>query len=642
MKLRLTQQEYCNFSGIITEVNFLNGVSEKDVSLQQVSAVRSITEAILIPKNNDETEMLGYTAKNIDAALTAEINPVEFNLGLDESVLSTLNQSNVGTLSVMAFGAVGDGVTDDSLAFQSALTAAHLMGGGRVFVPTPGVEYRLTYPIFLFSNTELFGTGASCRIIMEDPTLAIKGRGCIVIGSSNEINRDKAITAYNAGTFPFASVTDRSFVNPNLGAFLRDNQQFVQSSKCSVHDLYLVARYTGSNLDGGYGVNMVNSQFCSVYNIWGEGWTQLIGIGSDVTPETPSNYECHAYNLHVITPNQNKTYYSIGFIANSTDCSIKCAKQIQPMAPGSANGSGVATNVVENIEIADIFIPDLGRTMSSEGILLNNAKNCSVKNIHIGNAITAVSTYYTLSEFNDKSKPNFINGIIAVDCDQAISIYSKNTTIDNVMTKNCLYELYFGNLNATENTIKYDINNFRFNTDKPPYFYLQNNTVKGWKYQYKYLRPGDIMFSDKSNANTINLNKTVATKAGTEISFLYNIPDSMKAIADVRCYLTFGANALTGNSAGASRVDLSLRRMVAFDGNSNATPFIEMANSRSATSDALTDTNLVTQATSTAPGFIPGKGSIHGLDNSLDVLIMMTNNVVNNVMKEIRIAYYGD
>ncbi|MBU9808553.1 hypothetical protein J1785_02095, partial [Rahnella sp. SL6] len=164
----------------------------------------------------------------------------------------------------------------------------------------------------------------------------------------------------------------------------------------------------------------------------------------------------------------------------------------------------------------------------------------------------------------------------------------------------------------------------------------------GWKYQYKYLRPGDIMFSDKSNANTINLNKTVATKAGTEISFLYNIPDSMKAIADVRCYLTFGANALTGNSAGASRVDLSLRRMVAFDGNSNATPFIEMANSRSATSDALTDTNLVTQATSTAPGFIPGKGSIHGLDNSLDVLIMMTNNVVNNVMKEIRIAYYGD
>lgn len=202
MKLRLTQQEYCNFSGIITEVNFLNGVSEKDVSLQQVSAVRSITEAILIPKNNDETEMLGYTAKNIDAALTAEINPVEFNLGLDESVLSTLNQSNVGTLSVMAFGAVGDGVTDDSLAFQSALTAAHLMGGGRVFVPTPGVEYRLTYPIFLFSNTELFGTGASCRIIMENPTLAIKGRGCIVIGSSNEINRDLHTTRVHSHLHP--------------------------------------------------------------------------------------------------------------------------------------------------------------------------------------------------------------------------------------------------------------------------------------------------------------------------------------------------------------------------------------------------------------------------------------------------------
>ncbi|RJT44257.1 glycosyl hydrolase family 28-related protein [Rahnella woolbedingensis] len=545
-------------------------------------------------------------------------------------------------ISVIDFGAVGDGVADDSLAFQSALTAAHQLGGGSVFVPTPNVEYRLTYPIFLFSNTELFGTGSCCRIVMEDPTFAIKGRGCIVIGSSNEINRDKAIASYNAGTFPLASVTDRSFVNPKLGTFLRDNQQFVQSSKCSVHDLYLVAKYTGTTLDGGYGVNIVNSQFCSVYNIWGEGWTQLIGIGSDVTPETPSNYECHAYDLHVITPNQSKTYYSIGFIANSTDCSIKRAKQIQPMASGTANGSGVATNVVENIEIADIFIPNLGRTKSSEGILLNNAKGCIIRNIFIGNAINAVSTYYTLADFNDASRPNFINGVSANGCDHAISIYSKNNIFDNVMTKNCLYDIYFGNLNATGNTINFDVKNFKFNTDKLPSVYLQNNIIKGWKYQYKYLRPGDIMFSDKSNANIVNLNKTVATKAGTEISFLYNIPDNMKAIADVRCYLTFGENALTGNPAGASSVNLSLRRMTAFDGNSNTTPFIEMTNNRNAISDIPIDTNLVTQATATTPGYIPNKTSSHGLDNSLDVLITMKNNVLNNVMKELRIAYYGD
>ncbi|MDR8459595.1 phage tail protein, partial [Acinetobacter baumannii] len=82
----------------------------------------------------------------------------------------------------------------------------------------------------------------------------------------------------------------------------------------SIHDLYLEARFTNStkNKWGGYGINFVNAQNCHVYNIWGKGWTQLIGMGSDIPPETPSNHLCSAKYLHVLEPDLVRTYYSIG------------------------------------------------------------------------------------------------------------------------------------------------------------------------------------------------------------------------------------------------------------------------------------------------------------------------------------------
>lgn len=631
-------------NAVLSSLAASNGVSLVGGAVAKSQNLADLASASSARSNIDvysKAESSGLTTA-LSTSISAGSQVVGVDLGLTGSVLRTLVQKGKETLSVMDFGAKGDGVTDDCLAFQRAVYAAYLLGGARVYVPTPAVEYRWTYPVFLFSNTELFGTGPSCRIVMENPTLSGRGRGCIVIGSSVEVNRDKAMAAYQAGTYPSASVKDSTFVNPALGSFLRDNQGFVQSSKCSVHDLYIVAKYTGATLDGGYGVNMVNSQYCSVYNIWGEGWTQLIGMGSDVPPETPSNYECHAYNLHVIDPNQSKTYYSIAFVANSSDWSIKNGRQTKPITAGTQNGSGVATNVVENGEISDIFIPNLGRTVSSEGILVNNGRNVVVRNAYIGNAVTAVATYFTLTAFNDSTKPNIISGVTAVGCDQAISIRAKYATIDNVNSSNCLQEVYFGNLNASGNVLKFKPVSFKFNTDQFPLVYFQNNTVKGYIPRLKYVRPADLMLSDKSSAQSVSTNKNVSAKLSTDLLFMWNIPDYMNAIVDIRFFMTFAASSLTGNPSGASKIQMDLRRMIAFDGNTGTAPYIELTNSRTSVSDTLLNTNLVIQATAATPGYIPLRGSVNGLDASLDLLITMTNNVLNNVLKEGQITYLGE
>jgi hypothetical protein len=85
----------------------------------------------------------------------------KFTLGQDfritDRLTIELSQSATGSVSVLDFGAKGDGVTDDTAAIQAAIVAAEAVGQGALHIP--GGVYRTTASLRIRRPIKLFGNG---------------------------------------------------------------------------------------------------------------------------------------------------------------------------------------------------------------------------------------------------------------------------------------------------------------------------------------------------------------------------------------------------------------------------------------------------------------------------------------------------
>lgn len=119
-----------------------------------------------------------FTSQVPDGADTSLVQPSNWN---DEHVslytadgtgatARTLDSKVGETVSVKDFGAVGDGVFDNAAAFQRAFNYANSVGGCSIYIP-PG-RYRKADTAgnrwIMYSNTKLFGAGASSVIFFDD------------------------------------------------------------------------------------------------------------------------------------------------------------------------------------------------------------------------------------------------------------------------------------------------------------------------------------------------------------------------------------------------------------------------------------------------------------------------------------------
>ena len=125
------------------------------------------------------------------------------------------------------FGAVGDGITNDRTAIQSAINVANTAGGGVVFIPAG--TYRLDTSLTLYSNITLRGAGS--QTIIKSTVLDYAGTGLAgghrqldIRNSSNFTIRD---ITFDSGSMTSFSGAVRSILLYACREFTVQNCKFI-------------------------------------------------------------------------------------------------------------------------------------------------------------------------------------------------------------------------------------------------------------------------------------------------------------------------------------------------------------------------------------------------------------------------------
>lgn len=135
------------------------------------SAVDSSGEVRAVSRRGVVTGLLGAGA----AAAAVLLDPAQAAEAAPAGDERPWERTRLGT-SVKSFGAVGDGVTDDTVAIQAAVDSVRSHGGGTVFFPAG--TYAISAALNITSGTEwynkdgfwLVGEGAGSRIMRSSPT----------------------------------------------------------------------------------------------------------------------------------------------------------------------------------------------------------------------------------------------------------------------------------------------------------------------------------------------------------------------------------------------------------------------------------------------------------------------------------------
>jgi parallel beta-helix repeat protein len=275
-------------------------------------------------------------------------------------------------VSVKDFGAVGDGVTDDTKAIQDAINAVNAAGGGTVFFHEPSVAYRTTEPITLYNFVSLQGQSKDTKIFRDFPN----GFAFVAI-NQNYISIENF---WIYSTTP--SVTRPSGAVGLQGAVY-----------CRVNDITVVGMRQ-------YGVWLYDSSYNTVENCGFSGWIGAyqqdscdIAVLNNANWNTIRNNKCFGGGDHGILVQD--TYAGAQPTGNKVIGNTVGEHLAYGIAVYVTNNYNTKTQVLNN-EVRDIIGSSLSGS-SGGGIYIQSAGGTICSGNTVSNCCRSTSNFFTLA-----------------------------------------------------------------------------------------------------------------------------------------------------------------------------------------------------------------------------------------------------
>lgn len=230
-----------------------NGYAALDAS---TNVPRSQLNNAPVQSVNSKTGTVSLTAGDVGADVSGSAATVQTNLNTEttraEAAEATKLPLTGGTMTgpiigfedqggqvynVKAYGAKGDGVTDDTAAIQAAINACQSNGyGGIVFIATGG------------------------RYLVSD-TLSITGQNVHIIGPGWSMPKAEATNSVSLGT-PLAVLTPTASFPP--GPVVSFNNTSSMINGCSIEKVVVDGAYLASGVSGVQGIHFGNAAFFTI------------------------------------------------------------------------------------------------------------------------------------------------------------------------------------------------------------------------------------------------------------------------------------------------------------------------------------------------------------------------------------------
>lgn len=126
-----------------------------------------------------------------------------------QAMIGHVRNRSVGVYNVFAYGAVGNGVADDTAAILAAIAAAKAAGGGTVFVPKG--TYLISKSLIMPSSVELRGAGVQSKITKAATVKSLltanasAGAFAVTVTDSTGFAVGRAIHLYDTSSFEWLS-----------------------------------------------------------------------------------------------------------------------------------------------------------------------------------------------------------------------------------------------------------------------------------------------------------------------------------------------------------------------------------------------------------------------------------------------------